>query len=135
MTSGYSNRSLTLKLGLKRGFYATFPNSPAYYHSLLGDIPEGVIETSLGQQNCDFIHFFTTSAEELKTELPHLKAALKTHGMLWISWPKQTSGITTTISENDVRTLGLAAGLVDVKVIAVDETWSGLKFVYRLTDR
>jgi len=135
MPSGYSSRSLIDKLGLKRGQYACFHDAPAYYTSLLGDIPEGVVETSLGNQNCDFIHYFSSDLEEYQQELPRLKAALKPHGMLWVSWPKKAAGIKTSLDENDVRKLGLEAGLVDVKVIAVDETWSGLKFMYRLADR
>ncbi|MCA9998900.1 MAG: hypothetical protein KDE56_24225, partial [Anaerolineales bacterium] len=83
----------------------------------------------------DFIHLFTVSMAELETLLPQLKAALTKDGMLWISWPKKAAKIATDLDGNRVRELGLATGLVDVKVAAVDEVWSGLKFVYRREDR
>lgn len=83
----------------------------------------------------DFIHFFTRSRLQLESEFPKLKGMLSRSGMLWISWPKSSSGLETDLSENIVRRAGLDSGLVDVKIVAVDETWSGLKFVFRLKDR
>ena len=83
----------------------------------------------------DFIQLFCKTRSKLEGEFPRLKSALDVNGMLWISWPKRSSGVETDLSGNVVREIGLAHGLVDVKVAAVDETWSGLKFVYRLRDR
>ncbi len=83
----------------------------------------------------DYIHLFTKSKDELQTQFPILKAALAQNGLLWISWPKKASKVTTDLNENIVREIGLQNGLVDIKVCAVDEIWSGLKFVYRLKDR
>lgn len=83
----------------------------------------------------DFIHFFTRAAAELESRFPQLKAALAFDGMLWVSWPKKASKVNSDLDENVVREVGLRNGLVDVKVAAVDEVWSGLKFVYRLEDR
>jgi hypothetical protein len=83
----------------------------------------------------DFIHFFTTSRTELEKHLPALKQELDYGGCVWISWPKKSSGVTNDLTENVIREAALVLGLVDVKVCAVDETWSGLKLVYRLKDR
>lgn len=83
----------------------------------------------------DLIQYFTTQQKKLKQSFPKLKEKLAIDGSLWISWPKQSSKVPTDLNENDVMHIGLEYGLVDVKVIAVDETWSGLKFVYRLKDR
>jgi hypothetical protein len=85
--------------------------------------------------NLDFVHLFSTSRRDLAGAFPKLKKALKSDGMAWISWPKKSSGVNTDLDENIVRALGLKSGLVDVKVCAVDEVWSGLKFVFRLKDR
>jgi len=83
----------------------------------------------------DFIHFFATRRRQLEQKFAALKKALAKDGMLWISWPKGSSGVATDLNENVVREIGLARGLVDVKVCAIDSVWSGLKFVYRLRDR
>ena len=83
----------------------------------------------------DFVQLFVKSDNELKTRLSEYAKRLNASGMLWVSWPKKSSGVTTNLSENIVRDIGLAAGLVDVKICAVDEVWSGLKFVFRLKDR
>ena len=83
----------------------------------------------------DFVHLFTDGRSTLAKEMPKLRDSLKPNGTLWISWPKKSSGVRTDLDENIVRDIGLKAGLVDVKVCAVDETWSGLKFVFRLKDR
>ena len=83
----------------------------------------------------DFIHFFTRKREDLEEGFPRLKRELSQKGMLWVSWPKGSSRVETDLDENVVREVGLKNGLVDVKICAVDETWSGMKFVYRLRDR
>jgi hypothetical protein len=88
-----------------------------------------------GKPPYDFIHLFAKSVKELERFLPECKEALKKDGMLWISWYKKSSGKNTDLTESGVRDAGLAIGLVDVKICAVNEDWSGLKFVYRLKDR
>lgn len=132
--AGYSRRSLADKLGMKPGMRAVVLGAPDGYPALDGMIR---VELSNGESNgaLDFIHLFTNSRAELETAFPKIKAALAANGMLWISWYKKSAKLPTDLDENLVRELGLAAGLVDVKVVAVDERWSGLKFVYRLKDR
>ncbi|MCH8021541.1 DUF3052 domain-containing protein [candidate division KSB1 bacterium] len=135
MPAGYSKTPLVKKLGIKLGFKIHFANPPDNLQSLLGELPEKT--TTIVELNgpVDYIHFFTKSKDELQTQFPILKAALAQNGLLWISWPKKASKVTTDLNENIVRGVGLQNGLVDVKVCAVDEIWSGLKFVYRLKDR
>jgi len=135
MPAGYSKKSLVEKLGIKEGFRVIILNSPANYNHTLGKLPENVnVMKALGEQ-LDFIQFFTKESKELQDEFPNLKRALSQNGILWISWPKGSSKVKTDLNENIVREVGLRYGLVDVKIAAVDEIWSGLKFVYRLRDR
>ncbi len=135
MPAGYSKTPLVKKLGIKLGFKIHFANPPDNLQSLLGELPEKT--TTIVELNgpVDYIHFFTKSKDELQTQFPILKAVLAQNGLLWISWPKKASKVMTDLNENIVRDIGLQNGLVDVKVCAVDEIWSGLKFVYRLKDR
>jgi hypothetical protein len=109
--------------------------APRGYRATLGALPPGVTTTETLRGTLPFIHFFTKQRAALESRFPMLKRALATDGVLWISWPKQSSGVVTDVSENDVRDVALANGLVDVKVCAVDEVWSGLKLVRRLKDR
>lgn len=133
--AGYSGTPLLKKLGIKPDYTIWIINAPQNYFSLLGDLPNNVdIKTESGQ-NYQFIHFFTKSKSELVTQLPLLKSSLAKNGMLWISWPKKSAKVPTDLDGNIVRQLGLEAGIVDIKVAAVDEIWSGLKFVYRKEDR
>jgi hypothetical protein len=133
--AGYSKRSLVEKLGIKGGASVIFLNTPDGYDKLLGKLPSDVFSASSLDSTLDFIQFFTRAREELEKNFPALKQALAPNGQLWISWPKGASKIPTDLNENVVRDIGLQNGLVDVKVIAVDEVWSGLKFVYRVKDR
>ena len=135
MSAGYSKRSLVEKLGIKAGFKVLIVNSPADYNTTLGALPNDVKIKKTPNGSLDFIQFFTQSREELSEKFPVLKTALAKSGMLWISWPKKASKISTDLNGNIVREIGLKNGLVDVKVCAVDEVWSGLKFVYRIKDR
>jgi hypothetical protein len=135
MTAGYSGTPLVKKLGVKENFVVRLVHEPANYLKLLGKLPEGLTFLTNGKQSADFIHLFVVESKTFKKELPPLKTQLKKDGLLWISWPKKSSKMETDLDENYIRDMGLAAGLVDVKVCAVDETWSGLKFVYRLKDR
>jgi hypothetical protein len=133
--AGYSGTPLVKKLGLKDGMSAWIDGAPMTYSDLVEGIPSGVKIAKRAGKAHDFIHSFARSTRELRKQFPILKRALDQNGMLWISWPKGSSGVETDLNENIVRDLGLKSGLVDVKVCAVNETWSGLKFVYRLKDR
>ena len=133
-TSGYSGTPLYKKLGIKAGQRAWFAGNPHGYEDELRNIGDFQRVQKLGK-DLDFLHFFTASRKRLAAEIPKLRDAMSTNGTLWISWPKKAAGVPTDVDENVVREIGLKAGLVDVKVCAVDETWSGLKFVFRLKDR
>ena len=135
MPAGYSKRTLIEKLGIKQGFKLAILNAPGNYATTLGPLPETVkISKRLGAA-LDFIQFFCRARRDLEEQFSALKSSLAPNGSLWISWPKGSSKVQTDLNENVVREVGLKNGLVDVKVCAVDETWSGLKFVFRLKDR
>lgn len=133
--AGYSGKPLVEKLGVKSGMRCIFLNAPENYSKTLGPLPQNVMVITKLQGSFDFIQAFHTEKKNLGKRFPLLKKRLASNGMLWISWPKGASGVTTDLNENVVREMGLDIGLVDVKVCAVDEIWSGLKFVYRLHDR
>ncbi len=135
MSAGYSGTPLAKKLGIKAGDTLRVINSPADYRSLFTDFPQGVINSddSIGAKN--IIHFFTKDASELVKLLPQLKTELIPNGMIWVSWPKKASKIVTDVDENLIRNSALAIGLVDVKVCAIDDVWSGLKLVIPVKDR
>lgn len=127
--AGYSKKSLVQKLGIRDGFSSVVLNPPTGYVKGL------TITSSPLFNHHDFIQFFTSSKSELEKEFPKLQKAIKPAGMVWISWPKGSSKVPTDLNENGVRDIGLKNGMVDVKVAAIDEIWSGLKFVIRLKDR
>jgi Protein of unknown function (DUF3052) len=133
--AGYSGTPLFKKLGYKDGFTAKAVNAPAHYMALLGDAAAVVTFTDRATTNIDLIHLFTNSQKELATALPRLMKQIRKDGTIWVSWYKKSSGKATEVTEDMVRNTALASGLVDVKVCAVDEDWSGLKLVYRLKDR
>ena len=135
MVAGYSKTPLIKKLGIKEGQRLIFLNAPRGYGETLGRLPYGVNPAARLEDDLDLIQFFTTRRTELEAEFPRLEQALAQNGMLWVSWPKGSSKVDTDLNENVIREIGLRNGLVDVKVCAVDETWSGLKFVRRLRDR
>ncbi len=135
MPAGYSGTPLAKKLGIKPGMRVVAPGAPPDYPTLLDPLPEGATLADELEADAAFVHFFTTERAVLEARLPRLQDALAPDGILWISWPKKAAKVQTDLDSNVVRRLGLDAGLVDVKVCAVDETWSGLKFVYRLKDR
>jgi hypothetical protein len=135
VTSGYSGTPLVKKLGIKPGDRLAILNAPDDYETTLGPIPEGAQRLRQLGKAMDFVQFFTRSRSELARSFPKLRDALAYHGGLWVSWPKKSSGVESDLNENIIREIGLQNGLVDVKVAAVDEVWSGLKFVYRLEDR
>jgi hypothetical protein len=133
--AGYSGTPLVKKLGIKSGFKIAFVNPPADFVPGL-DLPSETTVCSAGSRGpLDFVLLFAKSKQELTKRFSLSAAKLKPDGMLWVSWPKKASGVKTDLTDNVVRELGLSEGLVDVKVCAVDEVWSGLKFVFRLKDR
>jgi hypothetical protein len=134
MTAGYSGTPLVEKLGLKPGMRVHFAEMPSDYFRTLGRTPTIVLMTKL-KGKLDFIQQFARSRADLEAKFPALVEALETDGMLWISWPKKAAKVDTDITEDVVREIALKNGLVDVKVCAVDEVWSGLKLVRRLKDR
>jgi len=136
LSADYSKKSLPQKLGIKEGFNIAIINAPPNYAKKLGKMPNNVvIGNSVAEGGLGLIHFFTKNRTQLETEFPKLKPKISQNGMLWISWPNKTSGEKTDLNDNIVRKVGLENGLVDVKVVAIDETWSGLKFVFRIRDR
>ena len=134
--AGYSGTPLAQKLGFKEGFRAGLVNPPRDFQKELGTLPANVeIFVENLRKPLDLVVLFADSQRNLKREFPRLAQKLTNNGMLWIAWPKRSSGVATDLSENIIREIGLAAGMVDVKVCAVNDIWSGLKFVYRLKDR
>jgi hypothetical protein len=133
--AGYSGTPLPTKLGVKPGHRVAFPGAPEGFTKLLGELPEGVTVRSRARGPLDVIVFFTTRRAELERRLPALRRAMDPAAGLWIAWPKRSSGVETDVTEDVVRELGLARRLVDNKVCAIDETWSGLRLVIRLKDR
>lgn len=129
--AGYSKRSLLDKLGVKPGMRIAFVGAPESYAP--GVLPAGVDVTL--DPPLDLIQVFVRDLAALDADFDRLAALLKPNGMLWVSWYKKAAGVPTDLDENIIREYGLAHGLVDVKVIAVDAQWSGLKFVYRRKDR
>jgi hypothetical protein len=133
--AGYSGTPLPKKLGIKEGSRVALVNAPQDFESELGELPDNVEFIKRPTKSLDIILFFVLNERALARDFAKLAAKLTANGMIWIGWPKKSSGVTTDLSEQRVRDIGLNAGLVDVKVCAIDETWSGLKFVYRLKDR
>jgi len=132
--TGYSGTPLAKKLGIKEGHRVAFPQAPGEFTGLLGELPDVTIK-SRAAGPLDVIVFFTKSRAELERRLPALRRAMDPAAGLWIAWPKRSSGVETDMTEDVARELGLANRLVDNKVCAIDETWSGLRLVIRLKDR
>jgi hypothetical protein len=133
--AGYSGTPLAKKLGIKEGHRVAFPSAPPGFRELLGELPEDVTVKSRAVGPLDVIVLFVTRRAELERRLPALRGGMDPAAGLWIAWPKRSSGVETDVTENVVRDLGLANRLVDNKVAAIDETWSGLRLVIRLADR
>jgi len=129
--AGYSGTPLVKKLGIKEGFSFIVVNRPKNYGELIGELPSMAKEVKQNFREADFIHLFVKSSEEMKGSLPKLMKQLKLDGMIWVSWYKKSAGIPTDVTEDVIRSIALPMGLVDVKVCAVDEQWSGLKLVLR----
>ncbi len=133
--AGYSKRSLVDKLGIKPGASVLILEAPSGYARTLGALPAGTAVATALRPGLDFIHLFTTRRADLERRFGALQKALGPAGMLWVSWPKKAAGVPTDVTEDVVREVALARRLVDVKVCAVDDTWSGLKLVRRVKDR
>jgi hypothetical protein len=134
-TAGYSGTPLAKKLGIKEGFVIRLINAPTHYFDLFTDLPEQISIQTGNKTEKDFIHFFTKDEKEYIRLLPMLKNEIKPNGMIWVSWPKKASKVATDVTEELVRNYALKIGLVDIKVCAVDEIWSGLKLVIPVKDR
>jgi hypothetical protein len=135
--AGYSGTPLPQKLGIKPGHRVALLGAPAGFERVLGALPASVTLTSelSGKHSFDVIVLFGVVARELARRFGSSAKRLEPNGGLWVAWPKRASGIVTDVTENTVREVGLSAGLVDNKVCAMDETWSGLRFVVRVADR
>lgn len=135
--AGYSGTSLPRKLGIKPGHRVALLAAPKGFEGVLGELPAGATVThALGRNKAfDVIVFFALTARELERRFASTAKRLVPNGGLWVAWPKRAAGVATDVTERTVRSVGLAAGLVDNKVCAVDETWSALRWVVRVADR
>jgi hypothetical protein len=133
--AGYSGTALTQKLGIKPGARVALVRAPEGFECALDPMPDGARLRHQARGKHDVVLFFATRLAELERRFDTLARATFYEGGLWIAWPKRTAGVATDLRESTVREVGLAHGLVDNKVCAVDDTWSGLRFVYRLRDR
>jgi hypothetical protein len=133
--AGYSSTPLPRKLGIREGSRVLVVNAPDGFAATLGELPPGAELLASGAGDLDVIVLFVLDVAALRVQFAYLAAALQPAGGLWIAWPKRGSGVAGDLDENSVREVGLKAGLVDTKVCAIDATWSGLRFVWRLRDR
>ena len=133
--AGYSGTPLPQKLGIKPGLTVVTINAPANYRRLLGKIPDGVTFSDRLKPGSNFVHLFTGRRSELQKKMSILRRKISDNGTVWVSWPKKSSGISTDVTEDVIREIALPLGFVDVKVCAVDETWSGLKLMIRRQNR
>lgn len=133
--AGYSKTPLAQKLGIKPGAEVVLLNAPPGYRKSLAPLPAGVSFGGKPNAGSDFVHFFVSERRTLEKELKRLRKLLADAGTLWVSWPKKSSGVATDITEDVIREVCLPLGFVDVKVCAVDETWSGLKLMIRRENR
>lgn len=133
--AGYSGTPLVRKLGIRPNEKIVALNAPDNYEALLQGLPEGATSTNRMTSGAQFAHLFVTRRADLKRQLTSLRTKLADAGMLWVSWPKKSSGVATDITEDTIRAVALPLGFVDVKVCAVDEMWSGLKLMIRRENR
>jgi hypothetical protein len=131
MSTGYSGTPLAKKLGFKPGLRVAVVGAPAHYKKLLAPLPAGVELGARVGKTTHIVHLFTTSKAELAKKLESWLKILRGDSAIWVSWPKKTAKVPTDITEDTIRAVALPMGLVDIKVCAVDETWSGLKLVLR----
>ena len=133
--AGYSGTPLFKKLGIKEGFAICVRGAPQDYATLVAPLPDGARIAPKVSARTDLVHIFSKQRAKLSAELAAARKALRDDAMIWVSWPKKSSGVTTDITEDTVRELAFPLGLVDIKVCAVDEIWSGLKLVVRKENR
>lgn len=133
--AGYSDTPLAKKLGIKESSRIALVNAPEGFQKQLGVLPANAQIVARLLKPLDIVLFFTYAEKTLIKDFPSLAKKLSTNGMIWTAWPKKSSGVTTDLSFDRVQRIGLLCGLVDVKICAIDEIWSGLKFVFRLKDR
>ena len=133
--AGYSGTPLAKKIGIKEGSRIALVNAPKDFQFEPKELPDKVVFEKQTAKALDIILCFVTTERALARDFSKFAARLTSNGMIWIAWPKKSSGVATDLSFERVQRVGLDAGLVDVKICAVDDTWSGLKFVYRLQDR
>lgn len=133
--AGYSGTLLAQKLGIKSAMTVTAINEPANYRQLLGKGADGVEFFDRTRTDSTFVHLFTTRRSELEKQLSRLRMKLPNTCTVWVSWPKKSAGVPTDVTEDVIRAVALPLGFVDVKVCAIDETWSGLKLMVRRTNR
>jgi hypothetical protein len=133
--AGTSGKSLSQKLGLKPGFRIFADGAPADYRKIVGEWPEGARIVARAAAPLVVVHVFAAEAKGLVAKLARYREAIAPDGMIWVSWPKKSSGVASDLSDVVVRDLALPLGLVDIKVCAIDETWSGLKFVIQKAQR
>jgi hypothetical protein len=133
--AGYSGTPLPKKLGIKEDHDVAFVRAPEDFAAMLGELPDGVRVKSRAAGSLDVIVFFVTRRRELERRFERLMAAMAPACGFWVAWPKRASGVETDMTEDVAREVGVAHGLVDNKVCAIDETWSGLRLVKRLEDR
>jgi hypothetical protein len=133
--AGYSGTPLPQKLGIKPGLTVVTINTPRHYRRLLGTTPEGVTFSGRLKPDSSFVHVFIKKRSELEKRLSVLREKIADTGTVWISWPKKSSSMPTDVTEDVVRAVALPLGFVDVKVCAIDETWSGLKLMVRRENR
>lgn len=129
--AGYSDKPLIDKLGIKAGQLAYFRNAPDEYFKELGKLPKTVFIAKKLNRPMDFMHCFYTERAKLEEDIIHFQLYLEQNGILWVSWPKKASKVETDITEDVLRKVLLPINLVDIKVRAVTDVWSGLKFVWR----
>src|SRR6201982_1337393 len=135
ISSGYSGTPLPKKLGIREGSRVAVVSAPDGFDDVLGRLPTGAEVRTSARGRLDVVLFFVTRRAELARRFPSFVRALEPAGGLWVAWPKKTSGVATDLAFDAVQQVGLAAGLVDNKVCAINGTWSGLRFVRRLADR
>jgi len=133
--AGYSGTPLPQKLGIKPGLTIVLINEPANYRKLLGKLPDHVSFSDFIAANSTFVHLFSTKRNQLEKKLSILRGKISDNGTIWVSWPKKSANVPTDITEDVIREVALPLGLVDIKVCAVDETWSGLKLMIRRENR
>jgi hypothetical protein len=135
MAAGYSSTPTAKKLGLKDGHRVCVLNPPKKYSDVIGRLPKDIALTDRLNHPADIVHVFVTRQADLTSRIQLMRKAIAPDGTLWVSWPKKASKVPTDVTEDTIRSLALASGLVDVKVCAIDDVWSGLKLVIPVAQR